>query len=297
MIEFRGAARRFGRGTRAVDALSEVTLLVPRGTVTAVVGPNGAGKSTLFALTLGFLAPTSGEVTIDGSDPRGWVRARGAGFLPDRFDLPRDWPVRRTLEALARLEMRAAASAADRALDRFGLVDVAERAAGTLSRGTLQRVGLAQAWLAEHTLVVLDEPTQGLDPLWRIRLRDEVAALRDAGCTVLLASHDLAEVERLADHVVLLDGGRIRDTLQPSAGEADVGQWRLTLARPSDRVGDVFPDSSVEDGRVYVVRAHDAAELSARLAALLDLGIDLIALEPITDGLESRVRKALEGHD
>ena len=293
MIEFEDVGRRYGGGRRRVDALRGVSLVIPRGRVVAVVGPNGAGKSTLFALALGFLGPTAGRVTIEGTDPRVWVGARGVGYLPERFELPPEWPVGRGLRALARMETAASDAAVSRALARWGLEDVAERRAGALSRGLLQRVGLAQATLSEHALVVLDEPTEGLDPLWRVRLRDEVGALRHDGATVLMASHDLAEVERVADHVVLMDRGRVVEVVE-SGGPPVAGAWRLRLAAPF-AVEVVFPGAiaQTQEGE-WVVGAEGVADLSARLAALLAQGALVESVAPEAEGLEARVKRALE---
>jgi ABC-type multidrug transport system ATPase subunit len=295
MIEFKETSRRFGSGRHGIEALRSVTLTVPKGRVTAVVGPNGAGKSTLFALALGFIAPTSGQITINGEDPRAYVRKRGVGYLPERFVLPPEWPVRRTLGAFAHIETRASAVAVRDATLHFGLDAVQDRAAGTLSRGTLQRVGLALAMLSPHELLILDEPTGGLDPLWRIRLRDTLKQQRDRGTTVLLASHDLAEVERSADLVVLLDGGRIVESFETRPETAPARTWRLRLAALTEHVTAVFPGAlSLEDGREFLVDAADDADLSVRLAALLATGAIVSAVEPAAEALETRVRRALE---
>lgn len=293
MIEFAGVSRRFGRGRGHVEALGGVSLRVERGTVVAVVGPNGAGKSTLFALALGFLGATAGRVTIAGEDPRAWVRGRGAGYLPERFTLPGGWPVGRALRALTALERGGAAEAAG-AVARWGLEEVVAREAGELSRGMVQRVGLAQATAVAHELVVLDEPSEGLDPVWRIRLRDEVKRLRSAGATVLLASHDLAEVERVADRVVLLDRGRVVEILESADRPVLTGEWRLRLGAAFDVTG-AFPGAvSGADGREYVVRAAGGTDLSERLAALLAQGAVVESVLPESAGLEARVRRALE---
>jgi len=278
-----------------VEAVADATFAVPRGSITAIVGPNGAGKSTLFALALGFIAPTRGWIRVAGDDPRDYVRRRGAGYLPDRFVLPAEWPVRRLLHALARMEHGGASGAVGDAIERFGLQSVADRPAGALSHGTLQRVGLAQAMLVHHELVILDEPVQGLDPQWRVRLRDMLDELRRQGSTVMIASHDLTEVERIADLVVLLDRGRVRETF-PLAAETGAGRsWRIRLAASFDGVRDAFPDArALENGIEFLVAARDELELTSRLAALIASGAVLSAVEPSTEALETRVRRALE---
>ncbi len=309
MIELEGVGKTYRPGAMAghapvVHALADVSVRIPEGEAWAVVGPNGAGKTTLFALLLGFLHPTAGTIRVAGEEPRAYVRRHGAGYLPERFRLPPEWSVRAALAALAKLEgLRGergerghAAARIAAALERFELGPHADKPVGTLSRGLLQRLGLAQALLAERRLVVLDEPTEGLDPLWRIRFRALVAELRAQERTLLIASHDLAEVERLTDRALLLEGGRLKQVMDVRArGEGK--RYRLELAGPAPALGDIFPGAvSAEAGRhVYLVEAADPGELSRRLAALLDTGGVVAAVAPATEALEERVRRALGG--
>jgi ABC-type multidrug transport system ATPase subunit len=303
MIELVDVTKRFplrptfGRTPEGVTALRDVSLRVPRGAVWAFVGPNGAGKSTLFGVLLGFLRPTVGVVRIDGAAPRDWLRRNGASYLPDRFLLPGSWPVRTALVGYARMDGQGAgaATAADAALERFGLTAHADRTVATLSRGLLQRLALAQALLVRRDLIVLDEPTQGLDPLWRVRFRDLVDELRAGGVTVLLASHDIAEVERMADRVAVLREGVVVDVLDatPPPGEQS---WVLRLHSPSAALATAFPDAAPLPGEelAWLVRTTDPVELSRRLAALLAAGAVLAGIAPASESLEERVRGSLE---
>ncbi|MGH7506694.1 MAG: ABC transporter ATP-binding protein [Longimicrobiales bacterium] len=304
MIQLRSVSKRFGAGRlvdrapRAVEALREVSLDVRRGEVCAVVGPNGAGKTTLLALLLGFLRPTAGTITIEGDDARDYVRRTGAGYLPEQFRLPPEWRVRDALRTLARLDGPAtgARTRADAALERYGLTREANRELGGLSRGTLQRVGLAQAFQTQRALLVLDEPTEGLDPLWRVRFRDAIAVARDAGATVVLASHDLAEVERIADRALLIEAGTVRQVLETRTTGSQLA-YVIRLEKPAPLLADLFADAVTldDDGRVYGVAVASAAELSSRLGALLDTGALLRSVEPVQEPLEERVRRALGG--
>jgi ABC-2 type transport system ATP-binding protein len=292
-----GAGRLGDRAPRAVHALRDVTLAFEPGAVHAIVGPNGAGKTTLLGLLLGFLRPTAGDVLIEDDDPAVYVRRAGAGYLPERFALPEQWPVRSALAALARLDGADAAGVVERALDRYDLAPVADRELGMLSRGTLQRVGLAQAFLPERPLIVLDEPTEGLDPVWRIRFRDGVVAARERGATVILASHDLAEVERLADRAILLEDGRVRDVLETRGSDDDGRAYTLRLVEPSDAVALLFPGAAPLDdaAAAYRIDVASAEDLSRRLAALLETGALVAAVQPVAQPFEERVRRALEG--
>jgi ABC-type multidrug transport system ATPase subunit len=201
--------------------------------------------------------------------------------------------VRAALRGLAALDRAASPAArADQAIALCGLEEVATRPVGELSRGTLQRVGIAQAWLTPPVLLVLDEPTEGLDPLWRLRLRELIAERRAAGAAVLLASHDLAEVERLADRVVLLERGEVRGVL-PARGVAGAGDYRITLLSGGEHVPDIFPGAVSEGGESFRVAVADAHELSTRVAALLERGAVLTSVRPAA--LEERIGPAYRG--
>lgn len=294
MIELTEVTKRYGRRGSATQALRDVSLTLSRGAVWAVVGPNGAGKSTLLSLLLGFIRPSSGDVAIDDDTPRDYLREHGVGYLPERFSLPAEWKAGDALRLFARLE-RSPASDADRAIELLGLGAHLDKRAGELSRGLLQRVGLAQALLARHALLVLDEPTEGLDPVWRVRLRDIIADLRSDDRVIVVASHDLAEIERVADHAVVLDAGSVRNILDVRDSRSGDVTYRLSLAEPFDNVTAAFPAAAAIDELEYVVTVTDPAELSQRLAGLLGLGAVIAAIEPERQALEQRVRSALDG--
>lgn len=314
MIEVRGLGKRFGppprHGLAGREALRDVDLTVPEGQCWAVVGPNGAGKSTLLGILLGFLHPTRGEATVAGLAPAEYARRHGAAVLPERVRLPEAWTPASTLRAIAALE-GAPAGAAPEALVDWGLEAEAHLPWRALSTGTRQRLLLAQSLLASRSLVVLDEPTAGLDPTWRLRLRERLLTLRDAGRTILMASHDLAEVERVADRVVVLEDGRVRDTLAARASAS--AAWLIeVLEDGGQRTGEAVRAAFSGAGPVaaagpgdgarggpgvasYRVSAAGAADLSARLAALLASGVVVRAVHPAGEALEERVRQALAG--
>lgn len=306
MIQIESLSKTYGTRSRTVTAIRDVSLTIAPG-VWGVVGPNGAGKTTLLGLVMGFLHPTEGTITIEGSPPRRYLRRTGAAYLPERFQLPEAWPVRAALHSLARLEGHpggAAPARVETALERTGLEEHAHRPIGALSRGLNQRVGLAQALLSERRLVVLDEPTEGLDPLWRIRFRDLVAELRGQDRTVLLASHELHEVERLADRVIVLDDGRVTEVMDARQPHGGPHRYRLWVTAGEELVRAAFPTAQVResasgtrdagDAAEFLVRVADDTDLSHRLAALLDAGAILHAVTPSTDDLETRVRQRLE---
>ncbi|HUP88589.1 MAG TPA: ABC transporter ATP-binding protein [Longimicrobiales bacterium] len=295
MIRFENVVKQYriapgpGRKAGVVEALREVSAVVEPGEVVGVVGPNGAGKTTLFGLVLGFLEATAGVVRIDNAEPRAFVRANGASYLPERFQLPRDWTIQHALRALLKLD--GAKQDVVELLQEYDLTSYANAAAHTLSRGTMQRVGIAQALATPRRLVVLDEPTEGLDPVWRIRFRESVMRLRSPERVVFIASHDLTEVERVADRVVIMNQGRITDSLDLRSQSREPRDYILTLANEHEAVASLFNTARVMGNAVYAVTVESAGDLSTRIAALLEAGATLVSVTPGTS-LEQRITQA-----
>jgi len=217
MIELHGVTRRYRRGVRdGVTALSSLDLCLEKGTTLAVVGPNGAGKSTLFGIIAGLIRPDRGRVLIDGQPPVSWVRAYGIGLLPDRIRLPQRLTVGESLRRLAILDGCARdeiATRVGRALEITGLETRAKARCGSLSHGLRQRLGIAQLLLQPRSVLLLDEPLSGLDPLWRARFREILTRLRCEWpeMTVLISSHELGETARLVDEIAVIREGRLAD--------------------------------------------------------------------------------------
>jgi ABC-2 type transport system ATP-binding protein len=198
-------------GTRALDSLD---LSIPPG-VTGLVGANGAGKTTLISLTLGLLKPTTGAISVLGLDPteNGPELRAQIGYGPERNVLPEDLRAYDFVRHLAEVKGLPRDEARSRASDSLYLVGLGEerfRALGTMSTGQRQRVKLAQAIAADPRFIVLDEPTDGLDPVQRDEMLNIIVQInRNFGIDVMLSSHVLEEVERICDHVVALDEGRL----------------------------------------------------------------------------------------
>jgi ABC-2 type transport system ATP-binding protein len=207
LIAVRGVTKEFvldWRGTARV-ALAGVDLKVARGRVCALVGPNGSGKTTLLKILAGVVRPTRGHVAIDAS-------VRGIGFVPDELQPPDGFRVEEWLGHLARVQGTAAqavAAVVDSALGAAGIVTQRRHRIGELSKGLRQRLGLAQALLGEPALLLLDEPAAALDPRALEQFADLIEAQRAAGRTIVLSSHFLPQVERIADDFVLLEQGRV----------------------------------------------------------------------------------------
>lgn len=209
MIEVEAIHRRFG----SLEALHDVTFRVDQGQVLGLLGPNGAGKTTLLRILAGVLAPTSGRARVAGHDTllASELAQQRVGWLPEGAPAYEDMPVEAFLVFVARargLGTAAAAHACARALEACGLAEHLKQVVGTLSRGTRQRVGLAQAIVHDPAVLILDEPTTGLDPNQVVEMRELVRAVGEQR-TVLMSSHVLSEVQAVCDRVVILHQGRV----------------------------------------------------------------------------------------
>ncbi len=240
VITTQGLTMQFG-AQRALDSLD---LEVPKG-VTGLVGANGAGKTTLMSIALGLRPQTAGSVSVLGMDP-GHEAARlrsVVGYGPERNVLPEDMPASDFVKHLSEVRGMPRSEAKGRASDALWLVGLGEerfRALGTMSTGQRQRVKLAQAIAADPSLILLDEPTDGLDPVQR----DEMLALirqisNDYGIDVLLSSHLLEEVERICDNIVALDAGRLVAQGPLTSLVGDTSTITAELVEVADRPGAV----------------------------------------------------------
>lgn len=199
-IEVRNLTKRFG----AHSAIEDLSFAVRRGSIVGLLGPNGAGKSTTLKSLVGLLTPTSGDAVINGqpfaamSNP-----ARTVGVHMDGFGFETGITGRRHLE-IVRLSVGAPRSRVDEVLVEVGLDADAHRRVGAYSTGMVQRLGLAAALLGEPSVLILDEPANGLDPEGIRWLRQSLRAFADAGGTVLLSSHQLAELQLTVDEIVIV---------------------------------------------------------------------------------------------
>jgi len=198
-----------GGEIRALDGLN---LNVKRGQVFGFLGPNGAGKTTTMHVLLGFVAATSGEARLFGTDVRHSIARQRIGYLPEHPDTYRFLSGSELLEMTGRLFLmkgRELRSRIREILAMTGIAQAADRRIATYSRGMMQRICLAQSLINDPDLVILDEPTGGLDPIGRLEIRRIIADLRDRGKTVFFSSHELSEVELVCDHIAIIARGRI----------------------------------------------------------------------------------------
>jgi ABC-2 type transport system ATP-binding protein len=290
-VELRELTKSFG-AVRAVDA---VTAIAQPGQVTALLGPNGAGKTTTLRMGRGRVAPTGGTATIGGrrddelTEPVRQVGAllEASGCHPGRSALDH----LRILATASRLP----ADAPMRVLEETGLVDDARRRVGEYSLGMRQRLGLAAAMLGNPSVLVLDEPTNGLDPPGIRWLRGYVRRLAEEGRTVLLSSHALSEVEQTADHVLVLAHGRLIRSATLTALRAEAGVGSRVRTPDADRLCVALEAAGhgsrrTEEGVVVDAAPEVVGEIAARD------GIVLHGLVPTAD-LEHAFFRLIEDAD
>lgn len=209
MIHAEHLTKRFG----GCAAISDVSFEVQRGEIVGFLGPNGAGKSTTMRILCGVFPPTSGRATIAGYDVvADSLRARSVvGYFPERISLYLDMSVREYLRYVAEMkgiDAKQRRADVDRALEGAGATQIAHRLIGTLSKGYRQRVGIAQALVGQPRVLILDEPTAGLDPEQVAEMRRLIRNLR-GDSTVILSTHILSEVEATCDRVIIINQGHI----------------------------------------------------------------------------------------
>ena len=207
MLETRGLTKRFGRGADAQTAVDGACLHVEEGRVYGLLGPNGAGKSTVLKMVCGMMRPTEGEILVDGHP---WSR----DDLYQIGSLIEEAPLYPNLTARENLRVRTTMlglpeERIGEVLETVGLSDAGKKRAGRFSMGMKQRLGIALALLARPRLLVLDEPTNGLDPIGIEELRDLIRAFAAEGITVLVSSHILSEVQQMADRIGIIYRGRL----------------------------------------------------------------------------------------
>lgn len=279
---------------RALDALS---LRAARGEVVGIAGPNGAGKSTLISLLLGYLHPTAGTVRLDGRGPRAYIESHGIGYLSELISVPPRW---RTDEALVRYGLLAGVpettlrGRVDELVALLGLEEHRAKPIRALSKGNLQRFGLAQALLADPDLLILDEPTHGFDPMWTARFRDLIANSRRPSRTVLIASHDLAELSALADRVYILDQGKVARVVDTRSAAPATNEYRLSVVAGADEVTRVFPNARAVSDGIFVLPAVDTETLNLGVAELVRRGARLTSVAPAESALEYHFREVVE---
>lgn len=294
VIETQRLNKRYGE----VVAVDDLDLSVRRGEVFGMLGPNGSGKTTTILMLLGLTEPTSGKVRVLGQNPARKpleVKSR-VGYLPDSVGFYDELTARENLGYIARLnqlDTQEADQRIDAALERMGLGDVGHRSVATFSHGMRQRLGLADVLIKHPEVVILDEPTLGLDPDAAREFLGLIRGLKDEGITVLLSSHLLHQVQAICDRVGLFNRGRmvLEGTVAELAQKVLGGAYRVHLEAEGD---DLIPALEAINGvvsveprgeRSYLIEATRdlRAEVSRRV---VDSGGAVLSLRPEEPSLD-----------
>jgi len=282
MIHVEHLTKRYP-GRTAVD---DVSFSVGRGEVVGFLGPNGAGKSTTMRILTSYLPATAGRVTVAGHDvfAESLKARREIGYMPENVPLYDDFRVKEYLTFRARLKGlrgRDCRHRVNEVMDLCGLAEVRKKMVGTLSKGYRQRVGLADALVHRPQLLILDEPTNGLDPNQIRQVRELIRHLGEKH-TILLSTHILTEVEATCGRVIIIDGGKIKASDTPEAlqqrlrtagaieFEARAGTEEVTTAiRALPQVRRVLADALEEGWQRFTVRVDTGADPREEIAALI----------------------------
>lgn len=279
-VDHLGKVFRQGFWMRKVEAVRDVSFEVRAGHIYGFLGPNGAGKTTTIKMLTGLIMPTSGTAAVFG-EPIGSARAmRKVGFLPENpyvypYLTPREFV--EMCGRLSGLPLKGLRRRAEEVLDQTGVLYAADRPVRRLSKGMLQRTGLAAALVADPELLILDEPMSGLDPVGRKEVRDLILKERDQGRTIFFSTHILSDVEMICDHVTILRQGSVVVT-----GEM------ATLLRKDVKRTDVTVEGATEEfERFCAEKGHRTRRSGVRLA------VEVIGLAELQDVVQRAVRDGL----
>ena len=275
MIKITSVTKKF----YGLTALNNVTLRIPRGEVVGLLGPNGAGKTTLFKLIAGTLQPTAGQIRpTSGAWP-------SIGYKPERLLFPNQLRARRYLEHAAQISnvpKHDISRVVDESLARVDLVADANKRIKECSKGMRQRLGLAQILIGDPPLILLDEPTNGLDPNGQIEIHDCIRRLKEEGKTILMSTHQLPEVTQVCSQIVILNQGQILYQNSMEEALAARSHIRIRVNTPiglfADKITAVNANIEVDGEFVYL--RDNAMELRRDiLVMLLQAGFDVLRVE------------------
>ena len=283
-------------------AVDDVSISVPQGAIHGLLGPNGAGKTTTLKMLLGLVRPTAGTFAVFGVDSRSRAGRAHLGFLPEQPYFPPQLSAAQAMRLYARLSgvpEREIATRTGELLEQVGLEGQQRTLLAAFSRGMLQRLGIAQAILSRPSVVILDEPASGLDPLGQRDVRNLMLKLRDEGATVLLSSHQLSEVEAVCDRVSIMSRGCVAaegaiSDLLSVAGRTTMRASGLPGGLPA-ALAPLAADAVSFDG-VWIFSVDDGAVRRA-VDAVDDAGGSVLHVEPKRETLEDYFTRMLSRDD
>jgi ABC-2 type transport system ATP-binding protein len=238
----------FADRTNTVCALENISLSVSKGQIVGLIGPNGAGKSTLLNLIAGLIFPTEGCLTVCGHPARSMEARRSLGYVPERPSFLGQYSAQAVLQyhgALLGLSRRAISTQTDKSIHRLQLQEFAGRACLGFSQGMKQRLSLAIALMNDPKILLLDEPSNGLDPVGIVQLRDLLKQLSDSGTTIIISSHRLGELEKLTSNYIFLYRGKVV-SFGDKIASGQAGRLRIELVSNGNYIADkLLPLSKV----------------------------------------------------
>jgi ABC-2 type transport system ATP-binding protein len=302
VIEVTDLTKIYDSGLRKgnVIALDKVSLQIQAGEIFGLLGPNGAGKTTLFKVLLGIVRATSGQATMNGLEPSDPESRAKVGYLPENHRFPNHLTGLGLLETTGRLYGIPQAEL-DARFDRLlKLVDM-EKWADTkirkYSKGMAQRIGLAQALIADPDILMLDEPTDGIDPVGKVEIREILLELKAQGKTVIINSHLLSEVEQAADRVAILSRGQVVRMGEVAALTSRQSQYEIEA-----EIGDHLIELEESIGKVrhisanrLVVELHNEKDINSVIDQLRMKRISILSVKPVKISLEQSFFEAVRG--
>jgi len=290
-IESRALTKHYSRGS--VKALTDFDLDLEKGMIFSLLGPNGAGKTTFIKLLLSIIKPTSGQGYILGSSIKDPAARKRTGYLSENHRLPGYLNAEQFLYYYGRMSGVPVSDLKKKIPDLLKKVKLEDRKQLKLrkySKGMLQRLGTAHALINDPDIIFLDEPTDGIDPIGRIEIREVLLELKEQGKTIFINSHLLSEVERLSDQIAILKDGKMIKKGRTSDFLQSTGKYRLTVSPGSEKK--LF--SILDDKRIVFSEKNNSAEADISNSMLLNELIDLIRNERIEIlGIEE-LRSSLE---
>ncbi|MFP4561476.1 MAG: ABC transporter ATP-binding protein [Thiohalorhabdus sp.] len=280
--------------THTVQAVSGLDLALEPGEAFGLIGPNGAGKSTTIKMLMGLVRPSAGTMRLNGCPVEDHRARQGVGFLSEHPALYPQLTALEVVSGAARIQGMARGEAqgeAERLLGEMGLAGVARTPLRKFSKGMQQRAAIAHALAGRPDLLVVDEPLTGLDPIWRTRVVERLMAFRDEGGTVLLSSHILADVERLADRIGILHQGQLHAVTTPASL---IGRYVQTYVIRTQGRQDPADESFWKEGSDQWSGEVSEEALWPSLDRLRELGHQIVEVRPAGAGLEGAVMRFLE---
>lgn len=288
---------------RRVWALRGINMQVHRGQVFGLLGPNGAGKSTLVKIIMTVIRPTHAVGTVLGAPVGDKATLARVGYLPEHHRFPRYLTGRQSLDffaALAKVPRAQRHRRTAELLEQVGMSADADRKVGAYSKGMMQRVGLAAAMINDPDLILLDEPTDGVDPVGRRDIRDVLLQLKQRGKTVFINSHLLSELEMVCDRVAILVGGAV--ARQGTLDELSLGQgyYEVQFLPPpgagvgGDALAQSLPSNATVNGDVVRVESTDAAAVQPVIDRLRAAGVTIRRVHLVRPTLEDLFMEAVQ---